>query len=95
MPSLRPRGNAAARTRLAWMTEAGRGVPQDLAEAARLFALSAEAGDPEAQYAVGVMYRTGKGMPKDEALARDWLGRAAARKYPAAMAALAAPEDGE
>lgn len=83
-------GNATARTRLAWMYEAGRGVDRNLDEAARLFSLSAEAGDAEAQYALAVMYRTGRGKPRDADTSLVWLRKAAAQRYPAAVAALAA-----
>ena len=51
---------------------------------------SAVAGDAEAQYAVAVMYRTGKGQPLDREQSLIWLKRAAGQNYPAAMAALAA-----
>lgn len=83
-------GNITARTRLAWMYEAGRGVERNLAEAARLFMLAAEAGDAEAEYAVAVMYRTGKGLPLDHEQSLLWLKRSAVQNYPAAIAALAA-----
>jgi len=86
-------GNLAARTRLAWMHEAGRGVARDLDRAAQLFTQSAEAGHAEAQYALAVMYRTGRGHPKDRAQSLRWLQRAAAQQYPAAVAALAAEAD--
>lgn len=85
-------GNVAARTRLAWMFEAGRGVERDLAEAARLFMQSAEAGDAEAQYAVAVMYRTGKGQLQDREQSLVWLKRSAGQHYPAAVAALTAEQ---
>jgi len=83
-------GDRRAQTRLAWMHEAGRGVPRDLSEAARRFVAAAEAGEAEAQYALAVMYRTGVGRPRDDALSRQWLQRAANQGYPAAQAALAA-----
>lgn len=83
-------GNVRARTRLAWMYEAGRGVARDLDQAARLFMQSAQAGDAEAQYAIAVMYRTGRGQPKDRAQSLLWLNRSAEQNYPAARAALAA-----
>jgi len=83
-------GNVTARTRLAWMYEAGRGVERSLAEAARLFMQSAEAGDAEAQYAIAVMYRTGKGQPLNREQSLVWLKRSADQNYPAAVAALAA-----
>ena len=83
-------GNLRAATRLAWIYEAGRGVPRDLDEAARRFTAAAEAGDAEAQYALAVMYRTGKGQPQDRQRSLKWLERAAAQHHPAANAALAA-----
>lgn len=83
-------GNITARTRLAWMHEAGRGVERSLDQAAHLFMGSAEAGDAEAQYAIAVMYRTGKGQPRDREQSLAWLKRSAEQGYPAAVAALAA-----
>lgn len=83
-------GNTRARTRLAWMYEAGRGVDRSLDEAARLFARSAEEGDAEAQYAIAVMYRTGKGQARDFDKGMVWLKRSAGQSYPPAQAALAA-----
>lgn len=88
-------GNVTARTRLAWMYEAGRGVERDLAEAARLFMQSAEAGDAEAQYAIAVMHRTGKGQARSDEQSAIWLQRSAAQGYPAARAALAADAGAE
>ncbi len=85
-------GVSLAQTRLAWMYEAGRGVSRDLAEAARRFEIAAEAGEPEAQYALAVMYRTGRGRERDLQASIDWLRRAAAQRYPAAVAALASLE---
>ena len=83
-------GHVTARTRLAWMHEAGRGVVRNLEAASRLFAESAAAGDAEAQYALAVMYQVGRGQPKDPVQGRIWLERSAAQGYPAARAALAA-----
>ena len=76
------------------MYEAGRGVERSLAEAARLFMQSAEAGDAEAQYAIAVMYRTGKGQPQDREQSLAWLKRSAGQNYPAAVAAMAAEVGG-
>lgn len=87
-------GSVTARTRLAWMYEAGRGVERSLAEAARLFMQSAEAGDAEAQYAIAVMYRTGKGQQQDREQSLAWLKRSAGQNYPAAVAAMAAEVGG-
>jgi TPR repeat protein len=69
------------------MYEAGRGVPQDLSEAARRFEIAARAGQAEAQYALAVMYLTGRGKARDEALSMRWLRRSAAQNYPSALAA--------
>lgn len=86
---LAQQGDRAAQTRLAWMYEAGRGVPRRLDEAARRFQIAAEAGEAEAQYALAVMLRTGKGREVDLEQSGNWLKRAAAQKYPAAVSALA------
>lgn len=82
-------GNATAQTRLAWAYEAGRGVAPDLQEAARRFELAAQAGNAEAQYALAVMLNTGRGRNMDKAQSAQWLARAAAQNYPAAIAAKA------
>ena len=37
----------------------------------------ADQGNAEAQYKVGEMYEVGKGVPKDNARAREWLEKAA------------------
>lgn len=85
-------GDRKAQTRLAWMHEAGRGVPRDLAEAARRFELAAQAGEAEARYALAVMYRTGQGRDRDVAQSLVWLRLAAGQGYPPAVAALGSSE---
>ncbi len=82
-------GNLRARTRLAWMHEAGRGVARDLDTAASLFRSAAEAGDAEAQFALGVMLQTGAGQAADAEEAMSWLRRSAAQGFPEARQALA------
>lgn len=86
--SLAAANNSAAQTRLAWMYEAGRGVPQDLAEAANRFEIAANAGHAEAQYALAVMLRTGRGRARDDAQSLAWLKRSAAQNYQSAVVAL-------
>lgn len=88
-------GNMVARTRLAWLYEAGRGVPRDLDIAARLFMQAAQAGNAEAQFAIAVMHRTGRGQPKNRDQAMVWLKQSAAQHYPAAEAALKAELDSQ
>lgn len=90
--SLAQAGNMRARTRLAWLYEAGEGVARNLDTAATLFMESARQGDAEAQYAIAVMFKTGKGQTQDDATSLYWLKRSAEQKYPAALAALAAQE---
>jgi hypothetical protein len=83
-------GDLRARTRLAWLHEAGRGVGRDLAEAARLFRSAAEGGEPEAQYALAVMLETGAGQARNPEESARWLRRSAAAGYPEAVLALRA-----
>lgn len=83
-------GEPRAMVRLAWMNEAGQGMPRNLDAAARLFRRAAEAGDAEGQYALAVMLETGRGQARDPAQAASWLRRSAAQGYPPAMAALRA-----
>lgn len=82
-------GDTRSRTKLAWMFEAGQGMPRDLNQAATLFRKSAEDGDAEAQYALAVMLQTGKGQPQNIDAAQEWLKRAAAQNYGPAKEALA------
>ena len=90
LTGLSEQGNTRARTKLAWMYEAGRGVGRSLGKAAELFTLSAQQGDAEAQYAIAVMLKTGTGKDKDEQASLNWLKQSAANGYPPAVQALAA-----
>lgn len=85
--ALADKEDVTAQTRLAWMYEAGRGVSQDLSEAARRFEIAANAGHAEAQYALAVMLRTGRGRMRDDVQSLVWLKRSAAQNYPSAVAA--------
>ena len=49
----------------------------DYATALRLFETLAEQGDADAEYALGDMYLSGNGVPRDADQALIWLGRAA------------------
>ena len=80
-------GDMRAQARLAWLYEAGLGVGQSLPEAARRFELAANAGLADAQYAMAVMLRTGKGRAHDPEASTTWLRKAAAQNHPAARAA--------
>lgn len=53
------------------------GTP-DFAKAADYFRRSAELGSDDAAYALALCYRNGRGVPKDDKLAAQWMARAAA-----------------
>ena len=58
----------------------GKASPKtDVVEAARLFRLAAEQGFAKAQYNLGLMYRLGKGVPKDDVQAYAWVNIGAAQ----------------
>jgi TPR repeat protein len=58
------------------------------AEVIELRRKAAEAGSPPAMAALGYVYRTGSGAPKDEAAAARWYRKAADRGYPQGMTSL-------
>jgi TPR repeat protein len=55
----------------------GNGVPQDYAESAKWFRLSADNGEPEAQRYIGLMYGEGRGVAQDYEQALRWFRLAA------------------
>ena len=54
---------------------------RDFDRAYQLLRPLAEQGNAEAQYNLGVLYRTGRGVPKDYSAAFNWFGKAAAQKH--------------
>ena len=56
---------------------AGDGGPQDLAGAATWFRRAAERGVVDAQYNLGLMYESGRGVARNPREALRWYGRAA------------------
>ena len=54
------------------MYKKGEGVPQDSKESVKWYRLSAEQGNAEAQYNVGLKYYKGQGVPKDYVLSHMW-----------------------
>lgn len=81
-------GDMTAQARLAWLYEAGLGVPQNLQEAASRFEQAAIGGVADAQYAMAVILRTGRGRPQNADASLQWLRKAANQRHPAAQAAL-------
>ncbi len=70
-------GNRAAQYVLATMYDAGNGVPQDPAIAAKWYRKAADQGDASAQFALGVMYSGGQGVARDAGLAVKWFRKSA------------------
>ena len=58
--------------RLGLKYDSGDGVPQDYAEAARWYRLSADQGYAKAQYNLGSMYDNGQGVEKSDEQAVYW-----------------------
>ena len=72
-------GNAVAQFSLGSMYDSGEGVPEDDAEAARWYRLSAVRGYGAAQSNLGVLYEKGEGVPEDLVLAYMWYALSAAQ----------------
>ena len=56
----------------------GEGVPQDYAEALKLYRLAAEQGHAKAQTNLGMLYVSGQGVLQDNVLAHMWSNLGAA-----------------
>jgi TPR repeat protein len=83
-------GDPVAQSNLGYMHCHGIGVPQDHAEALRLFTLAAEQGNADAQYNLGGMLASGTGVDRDYAQAERWYRRAAEQGHARAQANLGA-----
>ncbi|WP_181706319.1 peptidoglycan-binding protein [Chthonobacter rhizosphaerae] len=70
-------GNPVAQFEVAARYTEGRGVAQDLAEAAVWYERAALAGLAPAQYRLGSLYEKGQGVARDVKLAEAWYRRAA------------------
>lgn len=79
--SLAQEGDAASQTKLAQMYEMGRGVDQDVDEAAKWFRRAADQGYAPAQYRLGEMHQSGEGVERDYARAVELYRKAAAQNY--------------
>ena len=71
-------GHRASVFRLAECLYKGKGVPQNLTEAAKLLLQEAEQGNTKACYLIGRCYRYGEGVDKNIDEAVKWFGKAAA-----------------
>jgi TPR repeat protein len=70
-------GNPQAQYELGQMFEFGRGVPQDFAEALKLYLLAAKQEFSKAEYALGLLYEHGRGVEANPSTAADWYEKAA------------------
>ena len=73
-------GDAVAQNNLGNMYRNGNGVPQDAAEAVRLYRLAAEQGDASAMTNLGAMYSQGRGVVQDYVQSHMWRNLAASRQ---------------
>lgn len=64
--------------KMAMVYEHGRGVPQDLRQAYRLYCQSAQLGDAISAYNIGFMYFNGRGLARHHGKAVYWFSKAAA-----------------
>ena len=71
-----------------WDRIADYGMAKDLKKAAYWYRLAAEKGLAEAQYSLGRLYASGKGVPHSEEQATAWVRAAASQGYPPAEARL-------
>jgi TPR repeat protein len=72
-------GDAQAQSRLGYLYQVGRGVPQDYAQALYWYRRAAEQGDVDALYHLGRFYERGWGVPQSYATSLSWYRRAARR----------------
>ena len=70
-------GDLTAQRNIAHLYRWGKGVPQDLMQAAFWYYTAAKGGSDTAQYNLGVMYLRGEGLPRNEEEGIIWLERAA------------------
>lgn len=59
------------------------------AQALKYYRMAADQGDAEAAFYIGVMYRSGDGVEKNEKEGLNWVLKAAEKGYPPAVAAMA------
>lgn len=78
-------GNASAQSGVGALYDAGKGAPQDDAEALRWYQLAAEQGDSAAQLGLGRLYEQGRGVPQNDAEAVRWYRLAAEQGHPIAQ----------
>ena len=79
------RGDASSQNSLGALYETGRGVPQDLTEAASWYRRAAEQGHADGQFNLALAYALGRGVPQDRRTAAAWYQRAATQGHASAQ----------
>jgi TPR repeat protein len=74
--SLARRGDATSQLNVAQMYHAGRGISQNLVEAAKWYRRAADQGIPQAQQNLGIAHAMGYGLRQDFVEAYKWLNLA-------------------
>jgi len=83
-------GDKGSRNWLAYMYYKGLGLPQSYPKAFALYSELAQQNDVNAWYFLGICYRNGYGVAPDAGLAKQWLMKAADKKYGQAIHELTA-----
>ena len=71
------KGNASAQYYLAWMSQQGRGLPENKTAALVWARRAAAQGNAEAQALIGFLYAQGHGVAQDDVEAARWFEKAA------------------
>jgi len=80
------KGDTEAQMKLGWLYEKGEGVAKDIAKAMGWYGKAAEAGEPAAQYNLGLLQlNDAKTLPSG----LNWLNKAAEQNLPDAQAFIA------
>lgn len=70
-------GDPASQFQMGVAYDSGRGVIQDIKEAAKWYRAAAEQGHAEAQNSLGSLYQAGEGVSQDYLMAKVWYEKAA------------------
>lgn len=71
------KGDSSAQYYLAWMSQQGRGMPEDGSVALGWARKAAAQGSADAAALIGLLYSRGQGVPRDDAEAVRWFQKAA------------------
>lgn len=73
------KGNAPAQYYLAWMSNQGKGLPENNSAALAWARKAAAQGNADAEFLIGLLYAQGKGVARDDVEAARWFQKAAAQ----------------